>query len=121
MRTPRRTSWFASMSPVGPAPTIRTSVSTSIAPDAAGACRARRGEGARQVGPLLDRDRPGLVAPRAVGLDVRAAVEQLLQLVARVTGLHALVAAARTLGCERCRIAHAGLHAAGGVGCWRLS
>src|SRR5438552_3132747 len=26
-RTPRRTSWFASISPVGPAPTTRTSVS----------------------------------------------------------------------------------------------
>ena len=32
LRTPRRTSWFASISPVGPAPTIRTSVSARQAP-----------------------------------------------------------------------------------------
>src|SRR5678816_4129246 len=31
-RTPRRTSWLASISPVGPAPTIRTSVSIGNAP-----------------------------------------------------------------------------------------
>src|SRR5437879_10382536 len=29
IRTPRRASWFASISPVGPAPTMRTSVSIS--------------------------------------------------------------------------------------------
>src|SRR5947208_17028521 len=31
-RTPRRASWFASISPVGPAPTTRTSVSICRAP-----------------------------------------------------------------------------------------
>src|SRR5205823_1429225 len=31
-RTPRRASWFASISPVGPAPTTRTSVSIGRAP-----------------------------------------------------------------------------------------
>src|SRR5207249_2882092 len=33
-RTPRRASWLASISPVGPAPTIRTSVSMRASPGA---------------------------------------------------------------------------------------